>query len=222
MADGIGEISDKSLASGQLLKVKMYQGFLKRVAKGEQLSVAELKEFRKLEGDLNKFREQPDAPADAPEIFGTMQEVADYAEVTKRTISYHVNKSKKIKMEPDGTFQRKNVDKWLEGGGGQHTKRNKKTTHEKIKQEELKYRKWKAKREELIVKQLQESLVPVDDMISAFEARAYELARSLIVMSRRIGHRVASEGSKEYKAVLVVIDEEVRRMMDSYSRPLDI
>ena len=56
----------------------------------------------------------------------------------------------------------------------------------------------------------------------AFEYRAYDLARSLMAVSRRIAQRVAPEGSKAYKGVVRIIDKEVHRMMDVYCRPLDL
>jgi len=212
------EVYESSLAAGQIAKVKIYQGLVKKAASGHELNASELKEFRKLENEISSHLNGK--AQQGPGIFKTLQEAADYAGVTKRTISYHINKSKKIALEPDGTIKQETVDAWLKAGGGKHKKKII-TTHEKTEKANYRYRVAKAEREELIVDQLRKKLIPVDDVERAFENRAYELARSLLVLSRRIGHKVAAKGSQDYKAVVAIIDKEVHRLMDAYSRGLD-
>ena len=80
----------------------------------------------------------------------------------------------------------------------------------------------RATREGILVDQLEKRLVPVDEMERAFTDRARELARRLLLLSRRIAHQVSAESQRTHSEVVQVIDDEVYSMMKEYSRPITV
>lgn len=86
----------------------------------------------------------------------------------------------------------------------------------------MRYRAARNKREEFIIRQLEGQLLSKEEVERAFTARAYELARSLLLLSRRVAHRVAAAYEKQTKEVVTIIDEEAFHFLNGYSRPADI
>lgn len=70
--------------------------------------------------------------------------------------------------------------------------------------------------------QLEKKLIPIEEVEQGFSDRAYELARRLLLMSRRIGQRIAGKSKKRYSEVCEIIEDEVRDAMNDYARPLVI
>lgn len=70
--------------------------------------------------------------------------------------------------------------------------------------------------------QLEKKLVPVEEVTTAFTERCFELTRRMLLLSRRVAHRVAAASKQVQKKVVDIIDEEVRQAMDEYARPIDM
>lgn len=70
--------------------------------------------------------------------------------------------------------------------------------------------------------QLEKKLIPIEEVEQGFSDRAYELARRLLLMSRRIGQRIAGKSKRNYSQVCEIIDAEVMDAMNDYARPLEI
>lgn len=82
------------------------------------------------------------------------------------------------------------------------------------------YRKERALITQMTREQMEKKLVAVEAVEAGFSDRAYELSRRLLLMSRRIGQRLAGKSKRLYNEVCDVIDVEVRSAMNDYARPM--
>ena len=55
-----------------------------------------------------------------------------------------------------------------------------------------------------------------------FTDRAYELARALLLLSRKVGHLIAQESETKLQAVVEILDREAIRLLENYSRPIQL
>jgi len=204
----------KILEVGKFAKVKLYQDLLARISNGETLRPTELNTLERLEKELAQGRPE----TDLPEVLSSYDEAAEYCGFSKRTLSYHIGKGN-IKQNAQGTFDRKELDRYLSTRG--RKSRTPTNVTEEIQKAELRYRKSRAAREEIIVKQLKAQLISNEEIQRQFTARAYELTRGLLVLSRRIAHKVAAKSKKKFKDVTAIIDQEVYDLLDRYSRPIE-
>ncbi|MEW6440727.1 MAG: hypothetical protein AB1640_07280 [bacterium] len=69
-------------------------------------------------------------------------------------------------------------------------------------------------------RQREGELLPRTEIEKGHVDRILELKRSLFLLSRRIGHRVAVGSEQKLKDVVAVVDAEVRLFLEAYSRPL--
>ena len=65
-------------------------------------------------------------------------------------------------------------------------------------------------------------LVPLAQVDASFTERAYEIARGIQQMGRRIGHKLAEKSQKTLQDVVRVVDAEARRLCEEFSRPIQI
>ena len=84
------------------------------------------------------------------------------------------------------------------------------------------YRKERALIARMEREQLEKKLGPIDVFEREFTERAYELTRRLMLLSRRISHKVAGKSKRALKDVSTVIDDEVHAMLEEYSRPITV
>ncbi|MCE5335581.1 MAG: hypothetical protein LLG06_13435 [Desulfobacteraceae bacterium] len=70
--------------------------------------------------------------------------------------------------------------------------------------------------------QLERRLGPVEEWGRALTDRAFELSRRLLLMSRRIAHRIAAVSQKTQQEVTAIVDDEIRQAMNDYARPIDL
>ena len=192
-------------------KVKRFQRLCDeindKIDANKRVTVKELRTFRQLESELSHSAKTSDK-----NVYTSYRAAEVYSGINRGTLHRYVQQGRL--QRKDNGFLRSDLDRIVSERKNQGSRY---TIYDEIKNEELKYRKWKAIREELIVKQLQESSIPVENMKIAFEARAYELSRSLLFLSRMVSHKIAAKTSNEYKFVSNIIDEEVRQFMDAYS-----
>ena len=82
------------------------------------------------------------------------------------------------------------------------------------------FRKERAKITALERNQREGSLISKVEVERQFTARCYEFSRTLLLMPRRISHRLAAKSKKQLREVEAILDDEVRRYLASYSRPI--
>jgi len=84
------------------------------------------------------------------------------------------------------------------------------------------YRKERARMARLDRRARQGSLLPRTEVEKAFADRAFEFARGILHLSRRVAHKVAEKGTKPLREVEKILDSEARRLLDEYSRPIEV
>jgi phage terminase Nu1 subunit (DNA packaging protein) len=83
------------------------------------------------------------------------------------------------------------------------------------------YRKYRAEKEKILVDKLRGSVIPVTEVEEKFANRIYALKSALLILSRRIGARLAATVDKKQSEVVQIIDEEVYGFLDFYSQPIN-
>ena len=204
-----------------LLK-KQLDTLRKKVADGEVLSAKELRSYARLEADLADAKQED-------VVFRSSADVAEYSGYAKRTVRDAVSKGH-LPRQPDKTYLQSDVDTWLAARGKKPKKcssdGDSKTSGQQElwdrSKEEANYRHWRAVREKLLVKSLQGELLPRDEVYRLFVTRAHEYKTSLLLLSRRIGHKIAAESGMESTEVNKIIDAEVVDLLSQMARPFDI
>lgn len=209
---------EKMLAAGQLAKLKLYQNLLRKIKDGESLKASELKTLHALEKEM----ECQNGIEDGPDVIQSYEEAAAYCGLSKRTISYHLKRGN-LTQNPDGSFAREELNRFLQKYGRKNKSTGDAAAHRmKIEKADLRYRIARARREELLVAQLEGKLISIEEAECKFTERAYGFARSLLNLSRCIAHRVAAGSEKTVQEVTSIIDFESRKMLGDYCRPIEI
>jgi hypothetical protein len=203
---------EKMLAAGQLARVKLYQSLLVRIKNGEPLKPAELRALNALEKDL----ECQSGTNDPPKVLKGYEEAAEYCGFSKRTLSHHVGRGN-LKQNPDGSFEIEELDRFL-SVKGRKRKRSAKgllTIAEQKDLADLRWRLAKAKREELLVEQLNENLVPRAEIASEWAARVVEITAGLTALTNRLPPLLEGKDRVEMREI---IREEIWNLRDQYAR----
>lgn len=134
-----------------------------------------------------------------------------YLGISKRMVSHWMKKGK-IRQNPDGSFDREELDRF----------RRERSGKDKEEEDDVTLKKWRAKHQELIVGQLEAQLVPKDQVEREYGERAYELKSGLYMMIRRIAAKLAGRSKKTMKEVEAIMREEIDLLLKQYSRGLKI
>lgn len=136
-------------------------------------------------------------------------------------------KAGKIAPEPDGSFDAAKIQAWRDTSKPRGTHYTATSTQpvgidrSAIQQAELDYRQARAEKERLIADQLSGQLIQRAAIDAQFANRAEELARNLLVLSRRIAAQLAPACQQTLALVVDTIDRECALLLQSYARPLD-
>ena len=151
-------------------------------------------------------------------LLKSITDVAKEYELTEKTVKYHVARGN-LKRESDGTFRRKEIEKWLEDRARKAT--GKKEKEDKHKQADFRYRIARAKREEFLLDQLKGELVSIKIMEEQFTARAFEASRRFLLLPRIVSNKLAIAAKKPLKEVMQIVESSVREILEDYTRPLN-
>jgi DNA-binding transcriptional ArsR family regulator len=206
------ELAESLLQVGHQAKFKIYRDLLEKVRSGQPLTATELKTLHRLEKELEAVA---GAGGKDAELIDNYEEAAAYCGFSKRTLSYHLKRGN-LTQNTDGTFDRSELDRFLSSKG------RKKSTGDDMARADLRYRLARAKREELLVKEMEGRLISADKVEEQFTARAYEFARALMLLPRRISSQLAIKAKKPLQEVSDIIEAEARLILERYSRPLPI
>jgi len=187
-----------------------------KIQSGKTPTARELQSFRRLESELSRHVE-----GQIRIYLPSFPTAERYSGINRGTL-HRYTKQGHLQRYENG-FLKEDLDKLVEDRQQRDSMvNNSSRLYDQIQQATLRYRKMKTRREEIFVKQLQGEFLPVKDVEAVFVSRAYELSRSLLILSRRVSHKLATVTTRDYKEVINVVNAEVRRVMDAYSRPLDI
>jgi len=186
--------------------------YITRIESGDELTGRELKSYQEL------------IAKNVDETGGELiscEEISRIYGVSRQMVSYNVTRGYLTQM-PNGRYRKDDVEKWLADRGRGKSRRAPSVSSDEIKKADLRYRKARADREEVLVKQLKGMLLSKADVEKAFTDRAYELRGQMLMMSRRIAHEIAAQCMVDMKQVAEITDNEVRRWMTDYSRTIEI
>jgi len=203
-----------------------YDLLVAKVEGGKSLSPSEITSMSRFEKELAA------AGIDLPKYLDTPEQVAEYSGYKVRTIYNAVKKGDLVRLS-DSRFLREEVDQWLlkKGkrpvvpvacGSENDGEESSESTGFNARTEEARYRHFRARREELIVKQMEKELIDRDAMNQAFVARVYEFKTAILLYSRRVAHKVAEVAGVESHLVVEVMDKEGKDMLKALSRKVDI
>lgn len=84
------------------------------------------------------------------------------------------------------------------------------------------FRKERAEIAKLERRKMEGELLPKDQMVAAFVARAFEFGRALLALGRRFSARVAGACKKTAKEVEAIHEKEARKILEDYQRPIEV
>jgi hypothetical protein len=178
------------------------EDFEKRIAAGEKLSRAELKEYRSL-----------DKKVDTEAIHG-YTEAAQYCKLSKRTLSYHLGRGS-LQQNPDGTFDKKELDRFLKT----KDRREKSPKFEAISKRkdaaELRYRLARARREEMLVEQMKGNLASWKEIHTEWSQRVQAVTAGLNALPDRLTPIILGKSRDEIRLIL---QREFKELLTIYSR----
>ena len=191
------------LDTGILAKIKIYQSFTKRIADGEQLKPTEIKLFNKLESEFEAEIKE--------ETIESYDDALKYLGVSKRTLHVHLRK-KTFKQNPDGTFLKSELDKYLE-----KYKKKSESTHSvesRKARADLRLKLARARREEFLVKQLKGNLMSWDDIQTEWAKRVSVVTSGLESFADRLPPLL--EG-KSREVMREILREETWELRNAYT-----
>jgi hypothetical protein len=214
---------EKLIQTGKVAKIKRYQDYITRIANGEQLKPAELKDLRILESEIEQ-----EANGDIKEkkIIENNKEAAEYCGLSTRMISYHLKRGN-IRQNTDGTFEKKDLDKWLIRSGRKKTTSEKttsekdsdgklvKTIDEQIEIANLRFRVARAKREEMITEQQAGNLISKQEVHEQWAQRVASVKQGLLNFIERLSPILEK---KTRKQIALILEKEVDELLSSYSK----
>jgi hypothetical protein len=142
---------------------------------------------------------------------------AEYG-LTERTVKYHVSRGN-LKRNPDGSFSRTEIKKWLDKRSRQAIGKTAEETHRAA---DFRWRLARAKREEYLLEQLKGELIPIKVLEEQVTGRAFEASRRFLLLPRIISNKIAIAAKRPLKEVMQIVEESVREILEDYSRALDI
>ena len=203
---------EKALQEGKLAKINLFANLGARIGKGDKLNASEIKLFNTLEkefeGELNEGDPGPKKPA----LLQTNLEAAEYCGFTTRMISYHVTRGN-IKANKDGTFDRSELDRFLATKGGRRQKAAA-GIDEKSDAAMLRYRIAKARREEMLVMQLEGNLASWEEVESQWRERIVIVTSGLEAFKNRLPGILVGKSRRDIQDIL---EEEIKLLREAYA-----
>jgi len=222
----MGDLLDQGFAA----RKKSYDLLVAKVASGKTLSANEISAMTRFEKEL------VGSGLDMPTYLDTIEEVEVYTGYKARTI-YAAIKSGDLPRLSDNRFLVEAVDAFLtkkgkrpqirledgeQAGSDDDDGGDAGETQYKASNEEAKYRHFRAKREEIIVLRLKGELIDREEVNRAFVNRIHEFRTSLLLLNRRVSHKIAEISGIESRQVDEILDAEVKYLLKTLSRKVVI
>jgi hypothetical protein len=222
----MGDLLDQGFAA----RKKSYDLLVAKVESGRALSATEISAMTRFEKEL------VGSGLDLPVYLDTIEEVEAYTGYKARTI-YAAIKSGELPRLSDNRFLVEAVDAFLmkkgkrpqvrladddqgESAGDEPGPDGE--TQYKASNEEAKYRHFRAKREEIIVLRLKGELIERQAANRAFIDRIHEFRTSLLLLNRRVSHKIAEISGIESRLVDEILDAEAKSLLKTLSRKVII
>jgi hypothetical protein len=204
------KLIEKSTEAGQLAKLKLYNNFSRRIADGDKLGPTELKLFNQLDRYFTGGHGAEDEGP--PDIFDTFDDAVTYLGVSKRTLSVHIKKGT-LRQEPDGTFLKSELDKYLESYGRKTKENGEQDPIEiQIKKADLRWREARAIREEMLTEQIRGTLINRDEVNDEWASALSTVRHGLDIFSDRLPPLLKNKSQIQ---MYEIISQEVWELLDA-------
>lgn len=223
----MGEILDQGFAA----RKKSYETLVAKANGGKALTANEISAMSRFEKELAA------AGLDMPTYLNTIEEVEAYTGYKSRTI-YAAIESGALPRLSDKRFLVTAVDEFLAAKGKRpqvrllDADRNEDDEENpddgevgakyKPREEEAKYRHFRAKREEIIVRRLQGELIEREAMIREFVVRIHEFRTGLLLLKGRVSHKIAKVAKVEIHVIDEILDADAKALLKALSRKVRI
>jgi len=209
----IKKLIEKSGEAAYLAKLKLYQTLTRKIGDGRSLTATEIKTFNQLDQVFNP-EISGNGEKQYSDIIDGFNEAVAYLGISKRTLSQHLKKGT-FAQNPDGTFKRSELDKYFEKFGRKTKGSKLSSIEEKKEKADLRYRLARARREEMLVRQLKGSLASWKEIENQWSARVQEITAGLEMLGDRLAALLVGKSREE---MLKIIKGEIWKLRDSYSR----
>jgi len=204
---------EKVLQAGQLAKVKVYQQLLTKISRGEDLKPSEIKNLHRLEKEI-EIEARGEASTEG--LIMSDEEAGVYLGVSKRTVSWHKTRGN-LKQNPDGTFDRKELDRFMEDRGNDGGKTSTlKDLMEKKEAADLRWKLAKAEREEMLNEKLKGELFTKDEIMQGWCSRVSAVTAGLEAFADRMPPLLIGKKRNEMRDIF---NDEIWRLRDVFARP---
>jgi len=202
---------DRLMRAGKVARVRAYQNLIEMIRAGKPLRPSEMKLMEQLEQELSP------SPVDGegekpPERIDGMQAAALYVGSSRRMLSYHIKKGH-LKQNPDGTFDRSELDRFLEKYGRKTEEPG--SLGEQKAAADLRFRLAKAASAEMNLAREQGALISRDEVQSEWSSRNVELKTALLAWSNKLPPLLFGLDRREMSSVL---RDEVYYLLSRFSR----
>lgn len=194
-------------------KRKLYESFVSRIGSNEILKPSEIKLYRQLESELEAAG-NGSGSGTRGNIFTSMDEAAAYIGSSKKTVSVNIKRGR-LRQNPDGTFSRDELDKFLSRFGRKGSSEEVESTRVQQEKAELRYRMARARREEILTAQLEKTLAPWEDIEREWSERVRVVAAGLEAWSDRLPALLVGRSREDIHAL---IKGEVKELRQRFSR----
>ena len=199
--------------AGQLAKLKVYRDMISRIGQGERLSPTELKIFHQMEREIETISTGNGEPEQGV-LIPSFAKAAEYCGVSGRTISYHVKRGN-IKQNTDGTFERSVLDAYMgrpgfkgTGPGGSASR-----IEQKKDKAELRFKEARARREEMLVGQMQGNLMSQKEVAQEWAKRVVNVTSALENLVDRLSPVLEGKRRDEIREIL---KNEIQLLREAY------
>jgi hypothetical protein len=188
-------------------KLEVYVKLLKKRASGAKLNRKEQNLLKTLEQEQNKG-----INGNNLEI-KTQEAAAKYLGVSQRVISHHVGRGN-LRSETDGTFTKKELDRWaVETGKRKDVGKIKKYAEAQAKWD-MEFRQARAEEKKLVVSQLRGKLISIDEIQAAWASRVDIVTSGLEAFANRLPPLLVG---KTRRQIAKILQEEIFRLRDDYA-----
>ena len=194
----------------------LYDTLCERIRKGELRKPPEIKQWRLLKAEIEKDENGAETPSDLVE---TGKEAAIYCGTSQRVITDHVQKGK-LKRHKDGSFDKAELNKWLERYGKKETAGDGQcdTLKVQIDKAELRYRLAKARKEERLADEAEGIVVKWADVEAQWGERIRIVTSSLEKWSDRLPALLLGRPREEMHEIIKAEVRDVRIAFASKGR----
>ncbi|NPU86368.1 MAG: hypothetical protein HPY65_17960 [Syntrophaceae bacterium] len=204
-------VINRLMKAGKVARVRAYQNLIEMIRAGKPLKPSEMKLMERLERELSP------SPVDGegekpPERIDGMQAAALYVGSSRRMLSYHIKKGH-LRQNPDGSFDRSELDRFLEKYGRKTEEPG--SLGEQKAAADLRFRLAKATSAEMNLAREQGELISRDEVQMEWSARNIELKTALLAWANKLPPLLHGRDKREIGTVL---RDEVYYLLSRFSR----